>query len=38
MGVNFIKKYQNLIISKSEKSKNKVGVAEETGCKKEKLK
>ena len=33
MGVNFLKKYQNLVISKVEKSKNKDGVAKEIGCK-----
>ena len=34
IGVNFIKKYQNLVISKSWKIQNKDGVAEEIGCKK----
>ena len=33
MGVNFIKKYQNLVISNSGKSPNKVGVTVEIGCK-----
>ena len=32
MGVNFIKKYQNLVISKCGKSQNKVDVVEEIGC------
>ena len=32
MWVNFIKKYQNLVFSRNEKSQNKVGVAEEIGC------
>ena len=31
MGVNFVKKYKNLVISKSGKSQNKVVVAEEIG-------
>ena len=32
-GVNFIKKYQNLVNSQNwKKSRNKVGVAEEIGC------
>ena len=35
MGVNFIKKYQNLVISNSGKSPNKVGVTVEIGCKKD---
>ena len=30
MGVNFIKKYINLVLSKA---KNKFGIAEEIGCK-----
>ena len=30
-GVNFINKYQNLVISKCEKFRNKVEVAEEIG-------
>ena len=34
MGVNFVKKYQNLVISKSgKKSQNKVGVVEGIGYK-----
>ena len=33
MVVNFIKEYQNLVISQNRKSRNKVGVAEELGCK-----
>ena len=33
MGVNFKKKRQNLFFQKVEKSQNKVGVAEEIGCK-----
>ena len=33
MGVNFIKKYCKLVISKRWKSQNKDGVAEEIGCK-----
>ena len=32
MWVNFIKKYQNLVISKTWKSQNKVGVFEEISC------
>ena len=32
MGVNFIKKHQNLAISKCRKSHTKVEVAEEIGC------
>ena len=32
MGVNVIKKYQNLVISKCGKSQNKVDLAEEIGC------
>ena len=32
MGVNFIKKYQNLVISKCGKSQNKFEAAEEIGC------
>ena len=33
MGANFIKKYQNLVTSKSGKNQNKVGLAEEIGFK-----
>ena len=32
MWVNFLRKYQNLVISKSGKSQNQVEVAEEIGC------
>ena len=32
MGVNLIKKYQNLVISKCGKSRNKNEVSEEIGC------
>ena len=35
MGLNFIKKYQNLVVSKSRKNQDKVGVAEKIGCKNE---
>ena len=35
MGVNFIKNYQNLVISKSGKSQNEVGLAEEIGSEKD---
>ena len=32
MGVNFVKKYQNLVVPKSRNSQNKARVAEEIGC------
>ena len=35
MGVNFIKKYQNLVVQNVEKSQNKVEMTEENGCENE---